>query len=790
MVKKLEIIYVVPSRYDDEGYVKRYIWGVVPSNSLAVLKSLTESLKNEQPFPGVEINISAYDDNVQKIPFRKIARLNRRNDTKVVVGLVGVQTGQFPRAAEIALQFKKMGIDAMIGGFHVSGIMSLFDELTPELKELVDQGVTLIDGESETPGVLRDLFQDVLDGTLKPVYHFPKAPDIEHTPLPQADPAYIDHFGAHWATIDSSRGCPYGCTFCTVINIQGRKMRCRSAEGVLTTVQANYDKGVTNFFFTDDNFARSRIWRDVFNGLIEMKKKGCEVSFMMQIDTQSSKIPDFVDLAKEAGCRSVFIGMESVNPVNIADSGKLQNKVEEYREMVGIWQKRSVIVHVGYIIGFPNDTVESVRRDVHFLRDHVGVDLASFFMMTPLPGSVDHRDMVLRGDPIDPDLNKYDSCHETFQHPNMPNGKWSEATKLAYCEFYTKEHCAAILRRMPREHYWFMFWNLIWYRYSGVFSGTHPMMTGFFRMKNRLERRPGYPKENLLRYSWRWIREFVLDAQSYIRLFFEFQEIWFLTRKPNEELIPAEKILEQRGQELSPERSALLEPALVGASLSLGNEQIQPVLTESVATQPVQAGLLQVPTQSAQTQSVPTSPKTVRRSSWRLNFIPLMELRRRWGTTKQRVAEQQWSGHPDVAIEEIRHVLVETASGLRLRSEELSQQDSWAERKQAKMLQEVVTEIEEHLKTLEKSPKDKSLLNRSLTFVREKLIARYEELTHRYVKIRRRTNTWHKEQFTRLKRGRLFSFTGMTLLRAPITAFWETYLSIRFSVAALRKEIS
>ncbi|MCL2745304.1 MAG: radical SAM protein, partial [Planctomycetaceae bacterium] len=505
MYKKLEIIYIVPSRYDDDGYVQRWIKGVVPSNSLAVLKALTNriikravpngiplsqdqrgyprrfdetawntpSFEVQEEFlletlpPEVNIKMTSYDDNIEKIPFKKIAARNKKAGTKVLVGIVGVQSNQFPRASDIAMKFRKLGIDVMVGGFHVTGVLSLFDGLTPELKTLTDAGVTLIAGEAETDGVLENVFADFLNGKPKLIYRFPKAPDISEAPLPQAEPQYIDHFGAHWATLDSSRGCPFGCTFCTVINIQGRKMRCRNAEKVLETVRSNYDKGVHNFFFTDDNFARSKHWEAIFDGLIEMHEEGKKVGFMMQIDTQAAKIPNFVEKAEKAGCKTVFIGMESVNPDNIQGAGKTQNKVEQYREMVRQWQDNGVIVHVGYIIGFPNDTLESVRNDVVFLRDHVGVDLVSFFMMTPLPGSVDHKNMLQDGVPLDPDLNKYDSFHETFPHPKMKEGEWKEAAQLAYREFYTKEHCADILKRLPRVHYWLMFWNLIWYRYSG-----------------------------------------------------------------------------------------------------------------------------------------------------------------------------------------------------------------------------------------------------------------------------------------------------------------------------------
>ena len=715
MYKHMEIIYIVPSRYDDDGYVLRWIKGVVPSNSLAVLKSLTRDMIAHWDSSPVNIALTSYDDNVEKIPFDKIARRNNA-ETKVVVGIVGVQSNQFPRASDIALRFRKLGVDVMIGGFHVAGVLALFEQPSPELQTLLDRGVTLVAGEAETPGVLELLYQDVLNDQLQPIYRFPQAPDIEHAPLPQADPQYIDHFGAHWATIDSSRGCPFGCTFCTVINIQGRKMRCRSAEAVLSTVRSNYEKGVVNFFFTDDNFARSKHWREIFDGLIDIqneiqrKGKGRKISFMMQIDTQAGNIPDFVEKARQAGCRMVFIGMESVNPANIESAGKTQNSVDLYREMVHRWQSAGVVVHVGYIIGFPHDTLESVQRDVVFLRDHVGVDLASFFMMTPLPGSVDHKEMVHRGDEMDSDLNNYDSFHETFRHPNMKPGEWKAATQLAYAEFYTKEHCTNILRRLPQEHYWLMFWNLIWYRYSGVLSGTHPMMTGFFRQKDRYDRRPGLPKENLFRFAWRWIKDFVLDSGSYIKLFYEFQEIWFLTRKPVPDV-----------QALPKHRSVKLR-----------------------------------------------------------HWQPLAHLKRRWTSLKQRVAEYSWQGQYDKAVHELRSILTATANKLRRMKPTLNK---W----QMRDVEAVVVEIESCVAELEKTPANPSLLYQTERFIHDKLVERYEALTSRYVRLRREANIWRRSALRHLKQGRIVS-GGWRLVRRPWMAIIDTYLSIRFSIAAMRKE--
>jgi radical SAM superfamily enzyme YgiQ (UPF0313 family) len=734
MIKKLEIVYIVPSRYDDDGYVQRWIKGVVPSNSLAVLKSLTKEIIAAKPIPGVEISLESYDDNVQKIPFEKIARRNRHPETRVIVGIVGVQSNQFPRASDAALRFRELGVNVLIGGFHVTGVLALFDEPSPELQLLIEKGVTLIAGEAETPGVMENVFADAVNGALQSIYRFPKAPDLSKAPLPQAEPKYIDHFGARWATIDSSRGCPYGCTFCTVINIQGRKMRCRSADAVVDTVRSNYEKGVKNFFFTDDNFARSANWERIFDGLAEMAEEGKTVGFMMQIDTQASKIPSFVDKAKRAGCRMVFVGMESVNPENIAAAGKTQNHVEQYREMVRRWQEVGMIVHVGYIIGFPNDTLESVRRDVVFLRDHVGVDLASFFMMTPLPGSVNHLEMVKRGDPIDPDLNKYDSFHETFPHPKMKPGEWKAATQLAYAEFYTKEHCTNILRRLQKEHYWLMFWNLIWYRYSGVFSGTHPMMTGFFRQKDRLDRRPGLPRENIFQFAWRWVKDFVLDSSSYLKLFFEFQEIWFLTRN----YVPGAE----------PEAEVIASPA--------------------VQTLP----------------RIALSRRFARLRHW----APLAQLKLHWNSLQQRVAECNWSGRYEDAVQELRNTLSATANRLRNIRGSLATTMNPREKRNVQDLDAVVGEIEHCISELEKSPATPSILYKTDQFVREKLLARYEELSSRCVRLRRRTNLWRGNALENLKHRRLLR-CGFGVTQRFWLVFVELYLSSRFSIAALRKEI-
>ena len=216
-------------------------------------------------------------------------------------------------------------------------------------------------------------------------------------------------------------------------------MRCRATAAILAAVEENYANGISFYFFTDDNFSRSPIRDELLDGLADLRARGVDVSFMMQVDTCAHRIPGFAEKAARAGCYMVFVGMESVNPANLDAMGKTQNDAGDYPMMVNHWHDVKVLVHVGYIIGLPHDTTRSVQADVEALMNQVKVDEASFFMLTPLPGSRDHQEMVRDGVPMDADLNNFDSLHETFRHPRMAPGEWIAAFGKAWETFYSKE---------------------------------------------------------------------------------------------------------------------------------------------------------------------------------------------------------------------------------------------------------------------------------------------------------------------------------------------------------------
>jgi len=180
----------------------------------------------------------------------------------------------FARATDLAVMFRQYQIPVLIGGFHVSGMIKLFDSLTPDLQFLVDKGISLVCGEVEGPGVLAGILNDAINNQLKPCYIIHESPDISNAPVSTADHNYLKNFMQPMCTIDTSRGCPYDCSFCTIINVQGRKIRCRSAEKILDVVENNYDNGLHSYFLLDDNMTRSPIWKELFNGFIELAKRG------------------------------------------------------------------------------------------------------------------------------------------------------------------------------------------------------------------------------------------------------------------------------------------------------------------------------------------------------------------------------------------------------------------------------------------------------------------------------------------------------------------------------------
>jgi radical SAM superfamily enzyme YgiQ (UPF0313 family) len=530
------VFLVRPSKYDNEGFVIRHWLAVVPSNSIACLYGLTEDVRQQRLLGDVDIQVHVVDEAVTGIPLRRISRLNRRAAMRVLVCLVGVQTNQFCRAADIALALRRAGVAVMIGGFHVSGMLAMFPTVPPEIQQLVDAGVSVVAGEVEHSWAR--LLRDAYEGRLEPIYRFlDHPPDISQAACPIKDSQSRRRFiHSNYGTLDCSRGCPYQCSFCTIISVQGRKSRHRSPQRIVDTIRREYQKsGVSLYFFTDDNFSRNPAWETIFDALLALREhEGIAVEFVLQVDIAAYKIPRFIQKAVGAGCCSVFIGVESMNPDNLQTAGKTQNRVQEYKLCMTAWRDARVTTFAGYIIGFPHDTEEGVRQDIEQLISEVQPDVASFTMMAPLPGSEDHRRMRQDGTLLEPDYNRFDCCQETVEHPHMRHGTWTRAYREAWRRFYSVENMKAILSRAHPEKYWDVFTNLLWYKNSLMDEDIHPMMAGFFRVKDRRSRRACFEQESRIAHLRRRIPEIYRLLRGTLRLVLEMEELWLATRPRSE----------------------------------------------------------------------------------------------------------------------------------------------------------------------------------------------------------------------------------------------------------------
>src|SRR5215510_2096890 len=171
VARRFQIALIKPSHYDDDGYVIQWWRSFIPSNSLAAVYGLVDAARERRALgDGVAIDIDAVDEINTRIRPEAIIERFRRHGNFGVVFLVGVQSNQFPRALDIARPLRAAGVPVVIGGFHVSGCLSMLPELPPDLQEALDLGISLFAGEAEDR--LDVLLRDAASKSLKPVYNF------------------------------------------------------------------------------------------------------------------------------------------------------------------------------------------------------------------------------------------------------------------------------------------------------------------------------------------------------------------------------------------------------------------------------------------------------------------------------------------------------------------------------------------------------------------------------------------------------------------------------------------
>ena len=525
--RTVRVYFIKPSKYDEQGFVLQYWKGVLPNNTLTALAALNEVYNRLRASQNVFLETILWDEIVEgpisADTIQAIKEKAKEDNVEVLIGLAGVQTNQYPRGRDLGLQFVAAGFTVLMGGFHVSGYPD-------SCKFLNSCGITTVVGEAESTWV--QILDDFLRGELQLYYSVTSGiraktgtgeilvPEITEVQLPAIDDRYRTRFANYtMTTLDTSRGCPFTCSYCSVKNVMGRTMRARDPQFAINWIRDAADyHGIDTLFLVDDDFFRSPQWEPLLLGMAELRRQGRNVNFMMQVDIDAGGYADlrpgevdsskhqrsrrFVELVKEAGGYCAFVGFESFNPLNLMAATKFQNTdrrernleqveakrrvLEKYRRVVDNWHKAGIAVHCGYMIGFPFDTPDSGRQAALDLIE-VGVDLASFFIVTPLPGTEDHDKAVAEGMISDWDFNWYDSDHVVSHHPTMTAEEILKAYRDACTAFYSpwrmlKNTVTFAGGRglnfeardsMTRE---FLYWAYSYRR------GRHPMIGGLWRL--------------------------------------------------------------------------------------------------------------------------------------------------------------------------------------------------------------------------------------------------------------------------------------------------------------------
>jgi radical SAM superfamily enzyme YgiQ (UPF0313 family) len=533
--RTLRIYFVKPSQYDAEGLVLHYRWGIMPNNTLTVLAGLNDAYAQARPEVHVQTVLwdELVDGPITPVIMRSIRAEGAADGVEVIIGLAGVQTGQYPRARDLALQFRQLDVPVAIGGFHISGHR-------PSREFLQSLGVIVVVGEGET--TWPRLLDDYLAGQLRPCYAVEEGmrtktgldditvPLIRDAALPAVDARYLGRFfNPTFSTIDTARGCPFACSYCAVKNVMGRTPRAREPARVIEWMRRAYDlHGVRSFFIVDDDFFRSPSWEPILRGLAALRREGRDLTFMMQTDVAAAadarppagepaprwcrRDRRFVELAAAAGCYAVFIGFESFSPVNLEHTCKFHNEDRRarrqntrdlehavaavkarYQRTVANWHAAGVAVHAGYMIGLPFDGKGCGIQAATDLTE-IGVDLVSFFPYTPLPGAEDYERAVAAGVIADHDFNHWDYLHVVNRHPILTRREVYHEYCAAHRGFYTWRRLAwalATYYRVPgltAAARYGMLTQQLYYTYA-YRRGWHPMTGGIWRRRDQSARR-------------------------------------------------------------------------------------------------------------------------------------------------------------------------------------------------------------------------------------------------------------------------------------------------------------
>lgn len=459
---KLRVLILKPSKYDADGHVQRFRRGFMPNATLPYLRSMTPP-----EFEGHTIETRVIDEYVQTD--LTYLRQLKGEDSPTLLALAGVQSHQFQRSLDLAAYALQHGIEhCVIGGPH---------PMTCDTSMFHGRGVSFALSEAET--IWPSILSDAIRGELRPVYGEGHRwqQNLDAPVLQPPSHADMRRYIVPMLGIYPARGCPFTCNFCSVIKIAGRSIRAQDIEVTLASLRAAKAAGVKLVMFTTDNFNKYEDGSRLLEAMIAEK---IQIPFFVQCDTQIAKQEDLVDLLARAGCFQMFIGVESFNRKTLLAAHKGQNHPKLYGEIVRLCRSRGIITHFSNIIGFPDDTDDGIRDHLNELIA-LAPDAASFYILTPIPGTQQYDEFLADGRIFEGNLDRFDGTNAVWHHDSLDWRQLRSTLFDCYRRFYSGSHLLEFVRRgktMERAH------GIALHLFSrfAAFRKMHPMSGGIGRV--------------------------------------------------------------------------------------------------------------------------------------------------------------------------------------------------------------------------------------------------------------------------------------------------------------------
>ena len=466
---KLHVVLVKPSKYDQSGYVERFRLGYLPNATLNHIRAMTPAA-----IDGVEITTHCIDEYVHcDTAYLDLLRGTAQHPT--LVAFVGTQSHQFHRAADLAAYARVNGCMAVIGGPH---------PMTCSTAEFQNRGISFAVAEAET--IWLTILRDAASGELQPLYGAEQrwATELDPAVLVPPPPSELKHYLSKMMGVYPVRGCPFTCNFCSVIKIAGRSLRSQPIETTMATLHRAKAAGIKTIIFTSDNFNKYPEAPALLRAMADDK---LELQFFCQCDSQIADQEELMSLMSKANCWQIFVGVESFNRKTLLKAQKGHNHPEKYGKIVEMCREYGISSHLSNIIGFWDDVEESILDHVSTL-SKIGPTIASFYILSPIPGTEQYADYLSRGLITESNLDRFDTTTPTWRHPRLTWGDLHRLFKTCYRKFYTLRHMTNNVRYLkPRpgtakSEYSFLIKTSAFARYS-AFRGVHPFSGGMGKVR-------------------------------------------------------------------------------------------------------------------------------------------------------------------------------------------------------------------------------------------------------------------------------------------------------------------